>query len=120
MKKMNTKTLAVTGVLAAITLFLGLTPYGIISIGPANMSFLCVPVAIGTLACGLKTGLLLGGIFGLTSLIKAFTQPSMLILPRLGESAAYVILMSVGARLVIPVCAHLVYKLVTRHGRRCV
>lgn len=104
--------------MAAITLVLGLTPLGIIPIPPANMSILCLPVIIGTLTCGLGTGLILGGIFGITSVITAFTKPSLLVTPLMGVSPVYVILMSVGARLLIPVVVYYVHKAMTRKGGR--
>ena len=116
MKKADVKKLAVTGILVGITLFLGLTPFGIIPIGPANMSFLAVPIVIGTIICGLPTGLLLGGIFGLTSLWKAFSAPSALVVPLMGESPVLVIVMSLVPRLLIPIVIWFVYKGVTKKG----
>jgi len=109
-KKFNTRKFAIIAVLTAITLFLAVTPWGIISIPPANMSFLCLPVLLGTMLCGLKTGLFLSAIFGVSSLVKAFTAPSLLIAPLLGESPVLVVIMTVGARLLIPVFAWLVYR----------
>ena len=108
--------LATTGILAGIMLFLALTNVAVISIGPANMSFCCVPIVIGTLICGLDTGLLLGGIFGLSSVWKAFTAPSALVIPLMGASPVYVIVMSLGARLLIPVTVWLIDKAFKRHA----
>ncbi len=107
--------LATTGILAGIMLFLALTNFAVISIGPANMSFCCVPIVIGTLICGLDTGLLLGGIFGLSSVWKAFTAPSALVIPLMGASPVYVIIMSLGARLLIPVTVWLIDKAFKKH-----
>ena len=107
--------LAVTGILAGIMLFLALTDIAVVSFGPANMSFCCVPIVIGTLICGLDTGMILGGIFGLSSIWKAFTAPSALVLPLMGESPVYVIVMSLGARLLIPVVVWLIDKAFKKH-----
>ncbi len=115
-KKIDVRKIAVTGILLGITLFLGLTPYGIISIPPANMSFLTIPVIIGTLYCSLRTGLLLGTVFGLTSVFKAFSEPSILVSPLMGVSPIYIIIMSVGARILIPIVVHLVHKLFLKKG----
>lgn len=114
--KKDVKKLATASVLAAITIVLGLTPLGIIPIPPANMSILCLPVIIGTLTCGLGTGMILGGIFGITSVIKAFTEPSVLVAPLLGSSPVFVIIMSLGARLLIPVVVYYVHRGMTRKG----
>jgi len=117
MKKINTRKFAVVAVLTAITLFLAVTPWGIISIPPANMSFLCLPILIGTMLCGLKTGMFLSAIFGISSLVKAFTAPSLLIAPLLGESPVLVVIMTIGARILIPVFAWLVYRAFEKKGK---
>ena len=71
---MKTKKLTQAGVLTAVTLVLGLTTLGIIPIPPANVTIMHLPVIIGTLTCGLGVGLVLGGVFGLSSVYAAFTQ----------------------------------------------
>ena len=61
--------------------------------------------------------MVLGAIFGITSVIKAFTEPSILVIPLLGASPAYVIIMSVGARLLIPLAVYFIHKRMTAKGR---
>ncbi len=109
--------LAITGILCGVMLFLALTDIAVISIPPANMSFCCVPIIIGTLVCGLDTGLILSAIFGLSSVWKAFSAPSALIIPLMGVNPVYVIIMSIGARLLIPIFAHLVFKALRKHEK---
>ncbi|MBE5781038.1 MAG: ECF transporter S component [Clostridiales bacterium] len=111
---MNTKKMAQAGLLTAITLVLGLTPLGIIPIPPANVTIMHLPVIIGTLTCSLGVGLVLGAAFGLSSVYAAFTRPSALVAPILAESPLMVIVMSLGARLMVPVVVHLVYKAITK------
>jgi uncharacterized membrane protein len=115
---MNTKKLTQAGVLTAVTLVLGLTPLGIIPIPPANVTIMHLPVIIGTIACGLGVGLVLGGVFGLSSVYAAFTRPSALVAPILAQSPALVVVMSLGARLLIPLLTHLVYRAITCGNRR--
>ena len=105
----KTLRLAITGMLAAVTLLLGLTSVGIISIPPANVTIMHIPVIIGTIICGMKVGLTLSLIFGLTSVYKAFTATSLLVAPLLQKSPILVIVMAVGARLMIPVVTWAVY-----------
>ncbi len=95
MKKSNVGKLALAGVLAAVTFLLGLTPIGIIPIPPANVTLMCLPVIIGTLTTSLGLGMVLGLVFGITSVIRAFTAPSVLVVPLLGASPALVVVMSV-------------------------
>ncbi len=116
--KNNVKTVALAGTLAALTLVLGLTPIGIIPIPPANVTLMCLPVIIGALTVSPKIGVLLGAIFGATSTFRAFTAPSALVAPLLGASPVYVVIMSVVARLLVPIIAYLVYKAISKTGRK--
>ena len=88
-----------------MTFLLGLTPIGIIPIPPANVTLMCLPVIIGTLTTSLGLGMVLGLVFGITSVIRAFTAPSVLVVPFWGASPALVVVMSVVSRLLIPVAA---------------
>ncbi len=109
--------LAVTGILCGVMLFLAMTDIAVISIGPANMSFCCVPIVIGTLVCGLDTGMILSAIFGISSVWKAFSAPSALVMPLMGASPVYVIIMSLGARLLIPIIVWSINKAMSRFPR---
>ena len=111
---MKTKKLTQAGVLTAVTLVLGLTPLGIIPIPPANVTIMHLPVIIGTLTCGLGVGMVLGGVFGLSSVYAAFTRPSALVAPILAQSPVLVVVMSLGARLLVPLLTHLVYRAITQ------
>ena len=112
--KKTTLRFTIAAMLAALTFVLGMTPIGIIPIPPANVTIMHIPVIIGTLVCGLKTGLLLGGVFGLTSSIRAFTAPSALIAPVMGVSPILAIFISVASRLMIPVVTYFVNKLISK------
>jgi len=102
--------LTATAILSALTLLLGLTPLGIIPLGFINVTILAIPVIIGTLSLGLKSGLALGLSFGLASLFRAFTSPSGLVAPLLQNNPALVVLMCLIPRLLIPVSAHFIYR----------
>lgn len=52
-----------TALLAALIILLGVTPIGLIPLGFINVTILCLPVIIGTLLLGLRTGLVLGLVF---------------------------------------------------------
>ena len=84
---MNTKTrkLTATALMVAITLILGFTPLGFLRIPftTIDITFMCLPIIIGTVVIGWKEGLLLGLVFALTSLFKALTAPSPLLVPLL-------------------------------------
>ena len=111
------RTIAITGMLAAVTLVLGLTNIGIIPIPPANVTTMHIPVIIGAILCGPKVGLLLGLVFGLTSVWKAFTATSALLAPLMAVSPILVIIMSVGARLMVPIIARWIYLMIGKKNQ---
>ena len=96
-----------TAILAALVALLGMTPLGLIPLGFINVTILCVPVVLGTLLLGLKTGLILGGVFGAISTARMFIGPSALVAPLLGANTVLAVIMCILPRLLIPVAAHL-------------
>lgn len=73
-KTLNAKQLqdlTLTAVLAALVLLMSFTPLGYLKIGFVSITFLTIPVAIGAMVVGPRSGLFLGTLFGITSLIQA-------------------------------------------------
>ena len=91
----RTRRIVITGVLSAISIFLGMTRLGFIPwISGASLTIMQVPVIIGAVLEGPIVGLVIGLVFGIFSLIQAavaptgptdvwFTNPLLSILPRL-------------------------------------
>ncbi len=91
----RTRKIVITGVLSAISIFLGITRLGFIPwITGISLTIMHVPVIIGAVLEGPVVGLAVGLIFGVFSLIQAavaptgpadvlFTNPLISILPRL-------------------------------------
>ena len=121
--KNNTRRLTLTALFVALVFLLGLTPLGLISLGFINVTILCIPVVIGTILLGLKTGLLLGFFFGTASLMSvmglSMTQPSALALALLTANAPMCVVMCYVPRLLVPVAAHCVYRLAAKGEARC-
>lgn len=114
----RTRTLAITGLLTAITFLLGLTPLGFIPINPTmKITILCIPVLIGVLLEGLGVGLWLGFIFGLTSLIQIF-MGDVLGLIIIQVSLVKTLFVVFIPRLLVPVVAFYVYKLIKLIGNK--
>lgn len=62
----------------AIILLLAFTPnLGYIPVGPTRATIVHIPVILGALALGPKKGAVLGGVFGLTSLINNTINPTV-------------------------------------------
>lgn len=80
MQSNNSKTyeLVLTGLFVAIIIVMALTPLGYIPLVVINATTIHIPVILGSIFLGPKKGGFLGGVFGLTSLLKSTLQPSSL------------------------------------------
>lgn len=94
MPQNRTRKIVITGILGAISIFLGLTPLGFIPWAGASLTIMHIPVIIGAVLEGPIVGLIVGLIFGAFSMIRAatapqspldiaFTNPLISVLPRL-------------------------------------
>ena len=73
----RTRKIVVTGVLSAISIFLGITRLGFIPwVTGASLTIMQVPVIIGAVLEGPVVGLVIGLIFGIFSLIQAAVAPT--------------------------------------------
>jgi uncharacterized membrane protein len=91
----RTRKIVVAGVMAAVTIILGITRWGFVPwFTGTSVTIMHVPVIIGAILEGPVVGLVIGLIFGLFSMIQAavapngpgdviFTNPLISILPRL-------------------------------------
>ena len=107
MKKNEIRRLTLTALFVALIFLLGLTPVGLIPLGFINLTTLCIPVVIGTMMMGLKSGLLFGFFFGLVSMLSALgvsmMAPSWIGASLLGANALYLIAACFLPRLLVPV-----------------
>lgn len=95
MPQERTRKIVITGILGAISIFLGLTHLGFIPwFGGISLTIMHVPVIIGAILEGPVVGMAIGLIFGVFSMIQAgvapngpsdvwFTNPALSVLPRL-------------------------------------
>lgn len=95
MPQERTRKIVITGILGAISVFLGITRWGFLPwFGGISITIMHIPVIIGAILEGPVVGLAIGLIFGLFSMIQAavapngpsdvwFTNPILSILPRL-------------------------------------
>ncbi|MHB1314962.1 MAG: ECF transporter S component [Christensenellales bacterium] len=117
----KTRKIVLAGIFSAIVLILGLTPIGIIPIGPANFTITHIPVIILTLTNGLGMGMVAGAMFGLASTIRSFTTPSTLVAPMIASGwlgIVFVIIMAFLGRIMIAVTTHYIYKLISKDGTK--
>ena len=104
-KSFTVRHMAVTGMLGAISVVLGMTPLGFIPVGPTNATIMHIPVIIGAIVEGPIVGMLVGLIFGISSLIRSITIPT---------PTSFVFwnpLVSILPRILIGLASYYIYKL---------
>lgn len=76
-KKMDVRLLAQMSLLTGLMLVMAFTPLGYIPLPFMNATTMHIPVIIGACLLGPKMGAVLGGLFGVTSVIKATITPNI-------------------------------------------
>lgn len=66
-KRFKPGELTLLGLLTAVLLVMSMTPLGYLNIGPLAITFNIIPVAIAAAALGPVGGMIVGGVFGITS-----------------------------------------------------
>lgn len=107
-KSVNYK-IAITGTFCALTIVLGITRWGFISLSPAvSLTIMHIPVILATLIGGLVPGLGTGLIFGIFSIIQAAMSPTGVLDPLFVNP-----LVSVLPRMLIAVVTWAIEKLIS-------
>lgn len=76
--RLNTRQIAVIGMLSSISIVLGLTGYGFIPLPIAKATIMHIPVIIGAILEGPVVGMAIGLIFGLFSIFQSLSSPTLL------------------------------------------
>ena len=114
MARKQLNNLVLLALFVGLIFLLGQTPLGLIPLGWCNVTLLVIPVAIGTIYMGLKSGMVLGLAFGATSMVSALIKPSVLVGTLMGSSPLAVVAMTFLPRLCIPLVIWGVYKLLAK------
>ena len=114
MARKQLNNLVLLALFVGLIFLLGQTPMGLIPLGWCNVTLLVIPVAIGTIYMGLKSGLVLGLAFGATSMVSALIKPSVLVGTLMGASPLAVVVMTFLPRLCIPLVIRGVYTLLAK------
>ena len=121
-KSQKTSDMVKMALFIALIILLSVTPLGYIPLGAINATTIQMPVIIGAVLFGWKKGAVLGGVFGLTSLLKNTIQPNLTsfvfspFVPVFGEESGslWAIIMSLVPRMMIGVTAAFVFALLTK------
>lgn len=113
MKKSNTRTLTQLGILTAIIVVMAFTPLGYIRTAGLSITLLHIPVIIGAALMGPTGGMVLGGVFGLTSFFQCFGLEAFgTTLMSLNPFATFVLCLV--PRILLGLIAALLYRLFTQ------
>lgn len=104
--------------LIAIELAMRAIGLGAVPVGPLNMSFLTLPIAVGAILCGPLAGLILGGVFGVLSLSDAISGRSVMTGTFFSISPLHTVILCVGMRLIMGCCCGLVYTLARKADKK--
>ena len=100
--------------LLAIELAMRAIGLGAVPVGPLNMSFLTLPIAIAAMLCGPVEGMVLGAVFGILSLTDAISGRSFMTGTFFNISPVHTVILCVGMRMLMGFCCGYVYKLCRR------
>lgn len=109
--------MTMTAVLAALIILMTFTPIGYIPLGPVKMTLITLPVAIGSIVLGWRSGLILGGVFGLTSFYTCFGMDALGNI-FLGINPFFTFVMCVVPRLLCGLLPALIYKAISANGTK--
>lgn len=109
--------MTMTAVLAALIILMTFTPIGYIPLGPVKMTLITLPVAIGSVVLGWRSGLILGGVFGLTSFYTCFGMDALGNI-FLGINPFFTFVMCVVPRLLCGLLPALIYKAISANGTK--
>lgn len=115
--RISVKDLTILSMFSAIVLIMAFTPFGIIDLPLIKATILHVPVIIGSVLLGPRKGAFLGFLFGLTSLFKNTTAPSLLSfaftpfvpVPGIGSGSPYALFICFVPRILIGITPWLLY-----------
>ncbi|MHC5249518.1 ECF transporter S component [Enterococcus sp. LJL90] len=116
--KRDTQKFVLTAMFLAIMILLAVTPLGYINLGFMNATTMHIPVIIGSIILGPKIGGALGGVFGITSIIRNTVIPNPLsfaftpFIPLYGSEHGSLLslIVSILPRILIGVVPHFVFK----------
>lgn len=121
-KKANVRLLTQMGLLTGLMVVMAFTPLGYIPLGFMNATTMHIPVILGACLFGPKMGAVLGGLFGITSVIRATLTPtltSFVFTPFYSFSTEFhgswkSLIVAIVPRILIGVVAGLAYQLVAK------
>lgn len=116
-RRRKTLTLAQNAILTALIVLMAFTPIGYLQIGVVKMTFIMIPVAVGAITLGEKSGAFLGLVFGITSFVQCFGL-DLFGTTLLGINPVYTFIMCIVPRVLMGYLCGVIYKFIARKKRK--
>ena len=116
-RRKRTLFLVQNALLTALIVLMAFTPIGYLQIGVVKMTFIMVPVAVGAITLGEKSGAFLGLVFGITSFIQCFGLDAFGT-TLFGINRAYTFIMCIVPRVLMGYLCGVIYKLIARKKKK--
>lgn len=116
-RRRKTFFLAQNAILTALIVLMAFTPIGYLQIGVVKMTFIMIPVAVGAITLGEKSGAFLGLVFGITSFIQCFGL-DLFGTTLFGINPLYTFIMCIVPRVLMGYLCGVIYKLVARKKKK--
>ena len=110
-------TLAQNAILTALIVLMAFTPIGYLQIGVVKMTFIMIPVAVGAITLGEKSGAFLGLVFGITSFVQCFGL-DLFGTTLLGINPVYTFIMCIVPRVLMGYLCGVIYKFIARKKKK--
>ena len=116
-RKRKALVLTQNAILTALIVLMAFTPIGYLQLGVVKMTFIMVPVAVGAITLGEKSGAFLGLVFGITSFMQCFGL-DLFGTTLFGINPVYTFIMCIVPRVLMGYLCGVVYKLIVRKKKK--
>lgn len=106
--------------LVAVQIAMRLLGLGKVPVGPLNMSFLTLPIAVGAVCMGPLAGLVLGAVFGVFSLYDAISGVGGMTSVFFTLSPVNTVILCVGMRMLMGFCCGWIFRLCRKVDARAI
>lgn len=113
----NAKNIAYLAVLTALVIVLQ-TCSGFFTFGTTSLSFVLVPIVLGSILLGVGAGAFLGAVFGLVVIFDAVGGLDPFTIVLLGDSPVFTVFLCLAKGIAAGVVPALLYKLISRKSKR--
>ncbi len=116
-RRRKTLAIAQNAILTALIVLMAFTPIGYLQIGVVKMTFIMIPVVVGAITLGEKSGAFLGLVFGITSFIQCFGLDAFGT-TLFSINPAYTFIMCIVPRVLMGYLCGVIYKFIARKKKK--